>query len=171
MSGNTRAHTVCQPRLGRPSHPWPSGSWPHHPHTMYTDDHDMMQYCSAVAVRTCPCRKKQQLVADLLQPEASFPRPTFLAADLASTSLDTVLLAPAPTSNSGSRFDPAQPTLFTVEGLIYYLPQDAVRGLFEAMLRVAAPGSRVAFDFLHKEVRRHTMGVAPRSAPGAMCQQ
>jgi hypothetical protein len=134
----------------------------------------------------CPHRKKQGLVQELLQPEASFPRPTFLAADLSTTPLDTVLLNSASsvsstttttnntvgnnssssstTSPAGSaeaagqtsvkpRFDPTLSTLFTVEGLIYYLPEEAVRELFGAMLRVAAPGSRVAFDFLHKEVR------------------
>jgi O-methyltransferase involved in polyketide biosynthesis len=52
---------------------------------------------------------------------------------------------------SSSRFDPSQPTLFTVEGLIYYLSEEAVRGLFGAMLKVAAPGSIVDFDSLHKE--------------------
>jgi O-methyltransferase involved in polyketide biosynthesis len=55
---------------------------------------------------------------------------------------------------SSVAFDPNKPTLFTVEGLIYYLPKEAVQGLFAAMVKVAAPGSRVAFDFLHLEVRR-----------------
>jgi hypothetical protein len=106
-------------------------------------------------------------VHELLQPEATFPRPTYLAADLASYSLDSVLMGlHTPSGSNGghagsnggssSRFDPSQPTLFTVEGLIYYLPEEAVKGLFAAMLKVAAPGSRVAFDFLHKEVGRHS---------------
>lgn len=104
------------------------------------------------------CRKKQQLVNELLQPEATFPRPIFLSADLATKSLDAVLLGTTSSNNSttaaaAAAFDPSKPTLFTVEGLIYYLPQEAVRQLFAAMLKVAAPGSRVAFDFLHKEVR------------------
>lgn len=110
---------------------------------------------------------------ELLQPEATFPRPTFLAADLSQQPLDTLLLsaaatpAPAPAepagntaaaaagsgSSQGSKgFDPSRPTLFTVEGLVYYLSEEAVRGLFGALLRVAAPGSRVAFDFLNKQV-------------------
>jgi O-methyltransferase involved in polyketide biosynthesis len=41
-----------------------------------------------------------------------------------------------------------------VEGLIYYLPTAAVQQLFASLLHVAAPGSRVAFDFLHKQVRQ-----------------
>lgn len=97
-------------------------------------------------------RKKQQLVAQLLQPEASYPRPTYIAADLASTPLDTVLQS-ATAAGPQQAFDPCAPTLFTVEGLIYYLPHNAVQALFASMLRVAAPGSRVAFDFLHQEVR------------------
>lgn len=42
--------------------------------------------------------------------------------------------------------------MFTVEGLIYYLPESAVQQLFGAILKVAAPGSMIAFDFLHKDV-------------------
>jgi O-methyltransferase involved in polyketide biosynthesis len=57
-----------------------------------------------------------------------------------------VLLAP------GAGFDPSIPTLLTVEGLIYYLPPQSVSDLFAALLRVAPPGSRVAFDFLHQQV-------------------
>jgi hypothetical protein len=106
------------------------------------------------------CRKKQHLVHELLQPEATFPRPTFLAANLATTPLDAVLLGASSSSikYSSVAFDPSKPTLFTVEGLTYYLPTEAVQGLFAAMLKVAAPGSRVAFDFLHQEVRRECGG-------------
>jgi hypothetical protein len=183
--------------------------------------------------------KKQELVQQLLQPEASHPRPVFIGADLSRVSLDQALLEPAyassnaagapllylqvkrqvspltyltqaytasvkscsshssavllhllaaagaaaafdptqPTSRSvegftpqavlcstaallaaagaAAAFDPTQPTLFTVEGLIYYLPTAAVQQLFASLLRVAAPGSRVAFDFLHKQVGLH----------------
>jgi hypothetical protein len=120
----------------------------------------------------CCCRKKQELVDAVLQPPSSFPRPSFLAADLATTPLDTALLTHTNSStntndsntksdsgngssgsSSSGKFDPSQPTLFTVEGLVYYLTPSAVQALFGAMLRVAAPGSRVAFDFLHQEVR------------------
>jgi O-methyltransferase involved in polyketide biosynthesis len=63
-------------------------------------------------------------------------------------------MLPGP-AGAAAGFDPTQPTLFTVEGLIYYLPTAAVQQLFASLLRVAAPGSRVAFDFLHKQVRLH----------------
>ncbi len=42
-------------------------------------------------------------------------RPTYVAADLATVPLAEAL--------GGAGFDPHQPTLFTVEGLIYYLPE------------------------------------------------
>lgn len=61
---------------------------------------------------------------------------------------------PLPVPGAGRHtFDASQPTLFTVEGLIYYLPQAAVQQLFGSLLQMAAPGSRVAFDFLHQQVR------------------
>lgn len=103
------------------------------------------------------CSKKQKLVDELLQPESAYPRPTYIAADLSTTSIDRVLLQQQSAGNNSStqgssNFDPTAPTLFTVEGLIYYLPEVAVQQLFRAILKVAAPGSRVAFDFLHKDV-------------------
>lgn len=58
--------------------------------------------------------KKQALVAELLQPEAQHPRPTYVPADLSTSSLDTVLQRDA-------AFDSSLPTLFTIEGLVYYL--------------------------------------------------
>lgn len=89
----------------------------------------------------------------LLQPESAYPRPTYLPADLSQVSIDQVLMTAAHITTTTNRpFDLQLPTLFTVEGLIYYLPESAVQQLFAAMLKVAAPGSRVAFDFLHKDV-------------------
>ncbi|GLI66322.1 hypothetical protein VaNZ11_010101, partial [Volvox africanus] len=57
-------------------------------------------------------------------------------------------------SNSSGRggFNPLDKTLFTVEGLIYYLPPLAVARLLVSLRAVASPGSRVAFDFLHQDV-------------------
>jgi O-methyltransferase involved in polyketide biosynthesis len=46
------------------------------------------------------------------------PRPTYIAADLARVPLEAAL--------AGSRFQPGKRTLFTCEGLIYYLPQVGV---------------------------------------------
>lgn len=94
-----------------------------------------------------------------------YPRPTYIPADLSTVSIDKVLLQqdvpPASKSSSGGSkaFDPNLPTLFTVEGLIYYLPEAAVQQLFGAVLKVAAPGSRIAFDFLHKDVSKTVAAV------------
>jgi hypothetical protein len=44
--------------------------------------------------------KKQQLVQQLLQPEASHPRPVFIAADLSRVSLDQALLEPSYAASS-----------------------------------------------------------------------
>jgi hypothetical protein len=47
-------------------------------------------------------------------PEA-LPRPAYIAADLGRVTLAAAL--------AGSGFDPALRTLFTCEGLVYYLPE------------------------------------------------
>lgn len=67
----------------------------------------------------------------------------FIAADLAHQPLSEVLRAcPA--------FDRDAPTLFVAEGLLMYVPQDAVAGLF-AQMAAAAPDSRVAFTWLEPQ--------------------
>lgn len=87
------------------------------------------------------CRKKQQLVHELFQPAHRYLRPQFIGADLSRMTLCQAL------ANTG--FDPAQATLFTVEGLIYYLPEPAVRQLFGSIAQLSAPNSVLYFDFLH----------------------
>ncbi|KAG2429495.1 hypothetical protein HXX76_010731 [Chlamydomonas incerta] len=52
----------------------------------------------------------------------------------------------------GGGFDPTLRTLFTVEGLVYYLPPAAVSRLLASIRSVAAPGSRLAFDYLEQDV-------------------
>eukprot|EP01026_Neomeris_dumetosa_P005107 TRINITY_DN113_c1_g1_i5.p2 TRINITY_DN113_c1_g1~~TRINITY_DN113_c1_g1_i5.p2 ORF type:complete len:283 (+),score=39.31 TRINITY_DN113_c1_g1_i5:430-1278(+) len=85
--------------------------------------------------------KKQEMVDKLLAKER-FYRPEYIGADLGKVCLEEAL--------EGTSFDPTQRTLFTIEGLIYYLPEQAVKALFIGIDKVAAPGSRVFFDFLHK---------------------
>lgn len=75
---------------------------------------------------------------------------------------DTDASAAAPLAHSsGAPFDPRRRTLFTVEGLLYYLDPSAVRRLLAGIREVAAPGSRLAFDYLHADVfdgRRYEPG-------------
>ena len=55
-----------------------------------------------------------------------------MAADLSKTKLSEALM--------GSGFDTSQQTLFTCEGLLYYLPQAAVGAFFDDFGRTAALG-------------------------------
>jgi len=64
----------------------------------------------------------------------------FIAADLAREELGALLA-----SHPGFRADAS--TLFVAEGLLMYMPLEAVRGLF-AQMAAAAPRSRVAFTWL-----------------------
>lgn len=45
-----------------------------------------------------------------------------------------------------SGFDPAVPTAWLVEGLLFYVAADTVHQLFEKIMRGSAPGSRVAIE-------------------------
>ncbi|KAG2498652.1 hypothetical protein HYH03_003398 [Edaphochlamys debaryana] len=104
---------------------------------------------------------KRRMV-DATLPPGQFPRPAYIAADLSVLPLAQALTAGGAGGSGGAgggggggggaRFDPAARTLFTVEGLLYYLPPDAVSQLLVSIRSVAAPGSRVAFDFLRADV-------------------
>jgi methyltransferase (TIGR00027 family) len=65
---------------------------------------------------------------------------TYVAVDLAATSLEEAL--------AGSGFDPARPAFFAWLGVTYYLERSAVDATFAAIARLAAPGSRLVFDYL-----------------------
>jgi O-methyltransferase involved in polyketide biosynthesis len=57
-----------------------------------------------------------------------------VGADLSTVPLDEAL--------KGTGYDPSAPTLFTLEGLLYYLPSAAAQGLFERISSMCAPGGR-----------------------------
>jgi hypothetical protein len=71
-------------------------------------------------------------------------RPRFIAADLAQTSLEEAL-------SGCTDFDPKAKTVFTMEGLIYYLPPASAAALLASARKLSAPGSALAFDFLHAD--------------------
>ncbi|KAL4419924.1 hypothetical protein ABPG75_007022 [Micractinium tetrahymenae] len=88
-------------------------------------------------------KRKQQLVKAVLPGPEELPRPVYVAADLAHVTLSAAL--------AGTGFDRSKRTLFTCEGLIYYLPEAAVSTLLASVADLAAPGSRLLFDFLHTD--------------------
>ncbi|CAM3921196.1 SAM-dependent methyltransferase [Tsukamurella strandjordii] len=51
-----------------------------------------------------------------------------------------------PAALSAAGFDPGAPSAWLVEGLLPYLPSDAQKLLFERIVTLAAPGSRVAVE-------------------------
>lgn len=86
------------------------------------------------------------------QPAAErHPPPTFVAADLSVTDLEQALAESPATAAGARRFDPSQRTLFTAEGLLYYLPPAAVHALLASVSRCAAPGSALYFDFMNRD--------------------
>lgn len=48
-------------------------------------------------------------------------------------------------------FNPSQRCVIIMEGLLAHLPQAAVNALFSDLAALAAPGSRLCFDFLHQD--------------------
>ena len=64
-----------------------------------------------------------------------------LAEDLGARQLVEVLEAEA-------RWDPTAPAVFVAEGLLMYLPVDAVESLFEQCAAVSGAGSRIAFTYV-----------------------
>jgi methyltransferase (TIGR00027 family) len=70
---------------------------------------------------------------------------TYVPADLGAVKLGQRL--------AEEGYDRSQKTLFTMEGLIYYLPPGAVDGLFDFIARNVGKGSAVVFDYGQKEVQ------------------
>ncbi|WP_314409090.1 class I SAM-dependent methyltransferase [Streptomyces kroppenstedtii] len=48
-----------------------------------------------------------------------------------------------------SGYDPARPSVWVLEGLLYYLPPDEVRRLLTRIAACSAPGSRIAADLVN----------------------
>lgn len=69
--------------------------------------------------------------------------PVYVGADLSAVPLDEAL--------QGTGFDPSAPTLFTLEGLLYYLPPAAVQGLFGRISSMCAPGEHRAAGGLQRK--------------------
>jgi methyltransferase (TIGR00027 family) len=57
-----------------------------------------------------------------------------------------------------SGFDPAQPTAWLVEGLLFYLPAAAEAALFGAIRKLSAPGSRLAIETVAGNQRDQVLG-------------
>lgn len=53
-----------------------------------------------------------------------------------------------PSALAAAGFDPAQPTAWSAEGLLVYLPPEAQDRLFDNIAAVSAPGSRIATEHL-----------------------
>ncbi|DBB00977.1 TPA: hypothetical protein ACH3X1_000884 [Trebouxia sp. C0004] len=87
---------------------------------------------------------KQKLVQKVLPDTKKYPRPVFVGADLSRCTLQDAL--------QGTGFDAAKPSLFICEGLVYYLPEEAVEQLVASIAGLAAPTSLFYFDFLHLDV-------------------
>ncbi|KAL0046877.1 hypothetical protein WJX82_000624 [Trebouxia sp. C0006] len=87
---------------------------------------------------------KQKLVQKVLPDTDKYPRPVFVGADLSKCTLQDAL--------QGTGFDAAKPSLFICEGLVYYLPEEAVEQLVANFAGLAAPASLFYFDFLHLDV-------------------
>lgn len=79
-------------------------------------------------------------VAPFLVTSHQAKAPIYVGADLSEKDLSQAL--------SGTVFNASCPTLYIIEGLIYYLPAAAVDALFRSISALAAPGSTICFDFL-----------------------
>jgi methyltransferase (TIGR00027 family) len=69
------------------------------------------------------------------------PQLKFAAIDFAGQSLGQAL--------AGAGYDPTQKTLFIWEGVIYYLPQEAVEATLAFVRDQSGPGSLVGFDYFY----------------------
>jgi methyltransferase (TIGR00027 family) len=88
------------------------------------------------------------------------PNLHLLSADLAVESLEQVLAGL-------DAWRPAGVSVVVAEGLLMYLPEVDVTGLFQAVRRSTAPGSRLLFSYLlHDEAGRPQVGKLPAVTRG-----
>jgi len=88
------------------------------------------------------------------------PNLTLVAADLRERRLADVL-------RESGRFDPSRPSAFVIEGVLMYLPEDAVASLLGQLRDLACAGSLVVFTFMEPDSRGRPRfrGVARWYAP------
>ena len=55
----------------------------------------------------------------------------------------------------GSGFDPDEPTVWLAEGLLFYLPEDSVHALLDAIAGLSAPGSALGTDTISTAMLTH----------------
>ena len=82
--------------------------------------------------------------SDAVSPAVLKTSPEFAAADLGEEG-DGGLAA----ALKRTKFDPSTPTLFTMEGLIYYLSLPAAHRLLRTIGQLSAPRSLLQFDFMN----------------------
>ncbi|PRW33577.1 methyltransferase [Chlorella sorokiniana] len=89
---------------------------------------------------------KKQLLDELLPGwRHAAQRPRFAEVDFSSDSSLKLLL----TELTGAGFDPSERCCVVAEGLLPFLSQEQASGLLADLSALAAPGSRLLFDFVH----------------------
>ena len=107
--------------------------------------------------------RKKALLDGTLPPywRSAATRPLFVEAD-AATPAGRASLIPQLT---GAGFDPRRPACIVAEGLLPYLPADAVASLMADLSALVAPGSRLLFDFVHASALE-ALGTGNDAPPG-----
>ena len=54
-------------------------------------------------------------------------------------------------------FDAQSPSLWLLEGFLFYLPNDQIARILEEVSRLAAPGSRLGFDIINSAMLTHPL--------------
>ncbi|KFM28649.1 Putative S-adenosyl-L-methionine-dependent methyltransferase [Auxenochlorella protothecoides] len=88
---------------------------------------------------------KKQLLEAVLPNRNLHPRPAFVSVDWGN-------LATFIPALTGAGFNPGKRAVFVAEGLLCQLDPEAADTLLSDVSALSAPGSRLAFDFLHEDV-------------------
>ena len=91
-------------------------------------------------------QQRKQAVLNKHMPEDALHHVRYVTCDFMHQQVDERLLA------AGWRTD--VPSIFVWEGVVYYLSVEAVDLTLHALGRIAAPGSRLAFDYIYAGVLR-----------------
>ncbi len=67
------------------------------------------------------------------------------------------LVGPWPPALVNSGFEPQQPSLWLLEGFLFYLKNDQVQRILQQVSEITAPGSWLAFDIINRAILTHPL--------------
>eukprot|EP00759_Apiculatamorpha_spiralis_P038610 PhF_6_TR37728/c0_g1_i1/m.56166 len=108
-----------------------------------------------------PQQRKLKVIDELVKTKGYIKEAaTYISCDFETQNFMDCLLG-------SSAFDASAPTLFVIEGVVYYLTKESVEGIFSSIRAKAQPSSIVVFDFFFKSKCTWEISAGSKRSEGA----